>query len=142
MVTIYLAESAAARAEREHARAVAKREEDQTAFRKARTLWTRAREEARERAERYRAANAARASAKQAMDAAKKLFEEADRESERTRGEMAEAERAEAESELAFAKAESRLGAHDEAIAAAKAEVDRLSKVAEKAMKSLKMPFA
>jgi len=55
---------------------------------------------------------------------------------------MAEAERAEAESELAFAKAESRLGAHDEAIAAAKAEVDRLSKVAEKAMKSLKMPFA
>ena len=76
------------------------------------------------------------------MDAAKKLFEEADRESERTRGEMAEAERAEAESELAFAKAESRLGAHDEAIAAAKAEVERLSKVAEKAMKSLKMPFA
>ena len=44
----------------------------------------------------------------------------------------ARAERAEAESELAFAKAESRLGAHDEAIAAAKAEVDRLSKVAER----------
>ena len=106
MVTIYRAESAAARAEREHARAVAKREEDQTAFRKARTLWTLAREEARERAERYRAANAARASAKQAMDAAKKLFEEADRESERTRGEMAEAERAEAESELAKAGGE------------------------------------
>lgn len=141
-MTIYRAESAAAHAERELARVRALAKEDQTAFQKARTLWTRAREEARERAERYRTASAARASAKQALDAAKKVFAEADRESERTRAAFAEAERAEAESELAYAKAESRLGAHEQAIAAAKAEVERLSKIAEKAIKSLKMPFA
>ena len=65
VVTIYRAESAARAPSEEHARAVA---EDQTAFERLGPCGRG--EEARERAERYRAANAARASAKQAMDAA------------------------------------------------------------------------
>lgn len=137
---IYRAESAVSASERQLQAAMERARVDEEELEKAKGRWWRSKTSREKNASAYGEVSARRTDAKAALEKARTLFAEVDRECEKARAELDESERETAAAKEALAFAEQAASAHADIIRAAKVEVDRLTKQAEKAMSSLKFP--
>jgi len=140
---VYTAEASLATAERKLAAVKALARDDEASFAKARTRWSALKSAFQEASERYRSTAESLDARKVALALAKKAYEDTERELYEAERARAEAEKDEAEANLTLARARQKLGTHDEAIAQAKVEVQKLTTVAEAAIKkmnALKLP--
>lgn len=141
---IYRAESALSVSEQNLRALLEKAREDERALEAARARWWRSGRDVRERRERANATALAYEDAKRALEKARELYDEANRARAKARGELEESERESVAAASALSIAEAAAETHSAGIAAAKAEVTRLTKAAEKAISSLgtlKLPF-
>ena len=138
---IYRAETALSASEKVYEELRAAKVAEELAAREARTRWGRLRETLRVKMEGFRVADARVREAKAVLEEAQRSYDVVLREKERIAVEVVEVERDNAEAEVDLARSEGKLGTREEAIAVAKWEVDRLTKIAEEKIKLLKLPF-
>ena len=140
---VYTAESSLATAERKLAAVKALARDDEQNFAKARSRWSAVTSAFKDASERYRRTKESLDTRLRALEQAKRAYEDTKREVDEAACALAEAEKDEAEANLTLARARQKLGTHEEAIAQAKVEVQKLKTVAEAAIKkmnALKLP--
>ena len=140
---VYTAEASLATAERKLAAVKALARDDEQNFAKARSRWSAVTSAFKDASERYRRTKESLDTRLRALEQAKRAYEDTKREVDEAACALAEAEKDEAEANLTLARARQKLGTHEEAIAQAKVEVQKLTTVAEAAIKkmnALKLP--
>ena len=138
---VYRAETALRASELELERVKALAASDTSNYSRANSRWSSIKQTLFAKREAYQRSDQAFAQSKQVYLVAKRAYEEAEtsRRNASKELEQCEIENETAAKDLEIAKA--KLGTHDVAIQRAKAEVDRLTKVAEEKIKLLKLPF-